>query len=145
MSTKMIMEFIHNQKMNEHYKITNINEGYPATPSTYKFNDHIIEVEETIKEEKSFIDPWENKTVIADLPIKLDGEKIDTLINHHPIRVAEKGKAVGGYQIRKVHKKEDCSICSLHFFLYYAFRLIIRSTMLKISTKTMAPRSAGKM
>lgn len=90
MSTKMIMELIHNQKMNEHYKITKVNEGYPATQSTYNFQDHIIEVEETVKEEKSFIDPWENKTVIADLSIKFDGENIDTLINH-PIRVAEKG------------------------------------------------------
>jgi hypothetical protein len=118
----MIMELIHNQKMNEHYKITNINEGYPATPSTYKFNDHIIEVEETIKEEKSFIDPWENKTVIADLPIKLDGEKIDTLINHHPIRVAEKGKAVGGYQIRKVHKKKTAAFAV--FISFYIMRFV---------------------
>ncbi|MFJ5625730.1 hypothetical protein ACIQD3_24435 [Peribacillus loiseleuriae] len=54
-STKMVMELIHNQKMNEDYRITNVNEGFPPTESTFNFKDHIVEIKETIKDEESYI------------------------------------------------------------------------------------------
>ena len=89
-STEMIMELIHNQKMNKEYKITNVSEGEPFTESTFNFKDHIVEIKETIKDEESYIDPWSNKINIADLSLKLDGEEIDTL-KGYPIRVEEEG------------------------------------------------------
>lgn len=84
------MELIHNQKMNQAYKITDVNEGFPPTESTFNFNDHIIEIKETIKDEESYIDPWSNKIAIADLSLKVDGSEIDTLKNY-PIRIEEEG------------------------------------------------------
>ena len=89
-STKMVMELIHNQKMNQEYKITNVSEGFPPTESTINFKDHIVEIKETIKDEESYIDPWSNKIGIADLSLKLDGEEIDTL-KGYPIRLEEEG------------------------------------------------------
>ncbi|MDQ0232600.1 hypothetical protein [Metabacillus malikii] len=88
--TKMAIELIHTQKMNQDYKITNVSEGFPPTDSTYIFKDHIVEIEETIKDKESYIDPWNNKVVIADLSIKLDGQEIDTM-NDYPIRLEEEG------------------------------------------------------
>lgn len=89
-STKMVMELIHNQKMNVLYKITNVSEGFPPTESTFNFKGHIVKIKETIKDESSYIDPWSNKIVNADLSLKLDGEEIDTL-KDYPIRVEEEG------------------------------------------------------
>ncbi|MGD6873032.1 hypothetical protein ACQCU1_12715 [Sutcliffiella horikoshii] len=89
-STKMIMEIIHNQKMNEEYKITNLNEGYPPTDSTYNFNDHTIEIEEKIKNEGGYIDPRNNRIAIADLNLIIDGKEIDTL-EDYPLRVEAEG------------------------------------------------------
>ena len=90
-STKMVMELIHNQKMNQEYKITNVSEGFPPTESTINFKDHIVEIKETIKDEESYIkNPWSNKIGIADLSLKLDGEEIDTL-KGYPIRLEEEG------------------------------------------------------
>lgn len=90
LSTEMIMELIHNQKMNKEYKITNVSKGEPPTKSTFNFKDHIVEVKETLIDEESYIDPWSNKIGIADLSLKLDGKKIDTL-KGYPIRIDEKG------------------------------------------------------
>lgn len=90
LGTKMIMELIHEEKMKLDYEIIDVNEGFPATESTFNFRDHIIEIEETIKNEESYIDPWTNKIVIADLSVKLDGNEIDKLKNY-PIRAEEEG------------------------------------------------------
>ncbi|MFJ9462693.1 hypothetical protein [Viridibacillus arvi] len=89
-STKMVMELIHNQKMNELYKITNVSEGFPPTESTFNFKGHMVMIKETIKDESSYMDPWSNKIVVADLSLKLDGEEIDCL-QDYPIRVEEEG------------------------------------------------------
>ena len=89
-STKMVMELIHNQKMNQEYKITNVSEGFPPTESTFNFKDHIVEIKETIKDEESYIDPWSNRVVIADLSLKLDGKEID-ILKDYPIRLEEEG------------------------------------------------------
>jgi hypothetical protein len=89
-STKMVMELIHNQKMSQEYKITNVSEGFPPTESTFNFKDHIVEIKETIKDEESYIDPWSNKIAIADLSLKVDGTEIDTLKNY-PIRIEAEG------------------------------------------------------
>ncbi|RJS59191.1 hypothetical protein [Bacillus sp. PK3_68] len=90
LSTEMVMELIYNQKMNTEYKIANVSEGFPPTKSTFRFKGHIVEIKEAIKNEDSYVDPWGNKIGIADLSLKLDGEKIDTL-KDYPIRVEEKG------------------------------------------------------
>ncbi len=89
-STEMVMELNHNQKMNGHYKITNVSEGFPPTKSTFNFNGHIVEIKESIKDEVSYIDPWSNKIVIADLSLKLDGVEID-ILKDYPIRGEEEG------------------------------------------------------
>ena len=82
------MELIHNQKMNQEYKITNVSEGFPPTESTFNFKDHIVEIKETIKDEESYIDPWRNRVVIADLSLKLDGKEIN-ILKDYPIRLEE--------------------------------------------------------
>lgn len=89
-STKMVMELIHNQKMNEDYKITSVSKGFPPTESTFTYKDQIVEIEETIKDEESYIDPWSNTIGIADLSLTLDGEEIDSL-KGYPIRLEEEG------------------------------------------------------
>lgn len=90
LGSKMIMELIHNQRMDGLYTVTNVNEGFPPTASTFYFNDHIVEIEETIKERESYKDPWDNIIRIADLSLKIDGKVIDTL-NDYPIRVEAEG------------------------------------------------------
>lgn len=90
LSTKMVMEIIHNQKMNSKYTVTNVNNSFPPTESKFNFKGHIVEVEEAIKNMESYIDPWSNKISIADLSIKIDGEVIDVL-RDYPIRVEEEG------------------------------------------------------
>jgi hypothetical protein len=35
---------------------------------------HVIKIKETIKETKSYIDPWEYRIKLADLSLELDGE-----------------------------------------------------------------------
>ncbi|MGO4889548.1 hypothetical protein ACJ2A9_17520 [Anaerobacillus sp. MEB173] len=65
------MEIIHNQKMIKEYRITNVSKGFPPTESTFNFKDHIVEIEEAIKDEDSYIDPWSNKIGISDLSIKI--------------------------------------------------------------------------
>lgn len=89
-STKMLMELIHNKKMNNQYDIVNVSKGDPATDSTYKFNHHVITIKETIKQTKSYKDPWDNQIKLADLSLELDGEQLDILKNH-PIRAEEEG------------------------------------------------------
>ena len=90
MSTQMIMELVHNKKMDKRYKITNVSEGYPPIESIIKFKNHIIEIEETILDEEGYKDPWDNEIVFADLSIKLNGDEIDTLKNH-PMRIGGNG------------------------------------------------------
>lgn len=90
LSTKMIMELIHNQKMNAAYEITDVSTGKPPTESTFHFNDHIIETEETVKIENSHRDPWSRKMSIADLSLKIDGEELDKL-KDYPVRMEEAG------------------------------------------------------
>jgi hypothetical protein len=89
-STEMVMELIHNRKMNEQYEIVNVSELDPPTGSTYNFNNHLIKIKETIKETKSYIDPWEYRIKLADLSLELDGEELDNLKNH-PIRAEDEG------------------------------------------------------
>ncbi|MFC4323193.1 hypothetical protein [Litchfieldia salsa] len=90
LGTKMVMELIHNQKMNAEYRITNVSKGYPSTESTFHFKDHIVDIEETVKDEDSYIDPWNNKIGITDLALIVDGKEIDTL-EGYPIRINEEG------------------------------------------------------
>lgn len=89
-STKMLMELIHNKKMNNKYDIVNVSEGYPPTDSTYNFSNHVIKLKETIKQTKSYKDPWDYQIKLADLSLELDGEQLDILKNH-PIRAEEEG------------------------------------------------------
>jgi len=90
LSTKMVMELLHNQKMNTEYKITNVSEGFPPTASTFRFKGHIVEIKEAIKNEDGYVDPWSNKISIADLSLRIDREELDAL-KDYPIRVEEKG------------------------------------------------------
>jgi hypothetical protein len=90
LSTKIIMEMFHNQKMNAEYMITDVNEGFPPTDSTYQFKDNVVEIEETLKEEYSHLDPTDNIIGISDLSLYINGEKIVQL-NEHPIRVEAEG------------------------------------------------------
>lgn len=90
LSSKMFMELIHDQRMSASYKIKNVNDGFPPTNSTYRYKDWVIEVEETLKDEEHYIDPWKYKIGIADLSILIDGKKVDTL-KDYPVRVEEKG------------------------------------------------------
>ncbi|MCP3764969.1 hypothetical protein NLX67_21895 [Domibacillus sp. A3M-37] len=90
MSTKMTMELINDQKMNARYTITGINTEYSPVDSTFNFHNQRIEIEENIKNEEAYVDPWNNKIALADLTLKLDGMQIDTL-RDYPIRVEELG------------------------------------------------------
>ncbi|WP_404346455.1 hypothetical protein LG311_11430 [Sutcliffiella horikoshii] len=90
LSTKIIMEVFHNQKMNEAFIITDVNEGFPPTDSTYQFKDNVIEIEETLKEEYSHLDSTDNIIGISDLSIYINREEIVQL-NEHPIRVGAEG------------------------------------------------------
>jgi hypothetical protein len=90
LGTKIVMELIHSQKMNEEYSITNVSEGFPPTDSTFQFKDNIVEIEETIKDENSHIDPWNKRIGIADLSLKIDGKEIDTL-KGYPVRMEAEG------------------------------------------------------
>ncbi|MFE8697375.1 hypothetical protein ACFYKT_13615 [Cytobacillus sp. FJAT-53684] len=90
LSTKMGMELIHNQKMKKQYQITNISQGFPATPSTFKYNDHLVEIKEEEIKDEEYTDPWENKISLGDLAIYIDKVQIDRL-KEHPIRIDEEG------------------------------------------------------
>ncbi|UAL45545.1 hypothetical protein K7887_11320 [Sutcliffiella horikoshii] len=90
LSTKIIMEVFHNQKMNEAFIITDVNEGFPPTDSTYQFKDNVIEIEETLKEEYSHLDSTDNIIGISNLSININREEIVQL-NEHPIRVGAEG------------------------------------------------------
>lgn len=90
LSTKIIMEIFHNQKMNAEFIITDVNEGFPPTDTTYQFNDNVIEIEETLKEEYSHLDSTDNIIGISDLSIFINGEEIVQL-KEHPIRVGAEG------------------------------------------------------
>ncbi|GGP08197.1 hypothetical protein [Oceanobacillus neutriphilus] len=90
LSTKIIMELIHNQKMDAAYEITNVSTGSPPTESTFHFKDHIIETEETAKIENSHRDPQSRKMSIADLSLKIDGEELDKL-KDYPVRMEDVG------------------------------------------------------
>lgn len=90
LSTKMVMELIHNQKMDARYTITDINTGYPPVDSSFEFHGHRVEIQEIVKNEEQYIDPWDNKIALADLSLNLDGVQVDTL-KSHPVRVEESG------------------------------------------------------
>lgn len=90
LSTKMVAELIHNQKMNSTYTITNVNNSFPPAKSKFNFKGHVVEIEEAIEDTESYIDPWSNKIGIAHLSVKIDGEEIDVL-KDYPIRVEEEG------------------------------------------------------
>jgi hypothetical protein len=90
LASKMITEQVYKIKINKHYHVANISMGYPATPSTYRFNDQVIEIKETIKDESRMIDAWDNTIALADLSIVLNGTIIDSL-EDYPIRVEEEG------------------------------------------------------
>jgi hypothetical protein len=90
MSTQMTLELIHNQKMDNHYKITNVSADYPPKGTTFEFKDQLIEIEETILDEEGYKDPWDNQIVFADLSLKLNGIEIETMKNH-PIRIGGEG------------------------------------------------------
>jgi hypothetical protein len=90
LSTQMTMELFHNQKMNKQFKITTVSEGEPPTDSSFVFEDHVIEIKESLKDEVSYIDPWKNMIMTADLSLIIDDKEIDSL-NNHPVRVGQEG------------------------------------------------------
>ncbi|WP_110114808.1 hypothetical protein [Bacillus sp. CGMCC 1.16541] len=90
LAAKMVVEVVHDQQMRGNYTVTNINEGFPPTDSTFQFENHVIEIEETLTEEEQYQDPWSNTIGIGDLAVKLNGQEIDNL-KGYPIRVAEEG------------------------------------------------------
>lgn len=85
----MAMEFVHSLKMNATYQITNISEGEPPTDSLYLFNDHLIDIKETLGNEV-YESAWQNQMGLGDIVVSLDGEEIERLPNH-PIRIDEEG------------------------------------------------------
>ncbi|MGG0643552.1 hypothetical protein ABE021_06390 [Sporosarcina gallistercoris] len=89
-SSIMTLELVHNLNMQNLYRVTNVSEGYPPTPSAYTYQDHMITIEETIKDEVSFINPWSYEMGIADLSVKIDGKVVDRLA-HYPVRIEEEG------------------------------------------------------
>lgn len=90
LGSKMIMELIHDQKMDAAYKVTPVNNGYPPTGATFNFKGKTVEIRETLKEEESYMDPWQNRMDIADLSLLIDGEEIDTL-QGYPVRAQDEG------------------------------------------------------
>jgi hypothetical protein len=86
----MAMEHFHNKRMDNRYKIENVNKGDPPTGSAFNFKNHYVEVKEEIKEGKRYIDRFNYNIALADLSIEVNGVEIDTLRNN-PIRVDEKG------------------------------------------------------
>ncbi|MDW0111103.1 hypothetical protein [Sporosarcina aquimarina] len=90
LSSLMIVELGHNLKMQNLYGVTTLSDGYPPTPSTFTYQDHTVTIEETMKDEVSFINPWSYEIGIADLAIKIDGKVVDRLL-HYPVRIEEEG------------------------------------------------------
>lgn len=90
LSSMMILEIVHEQKMKRTYTITNVNEGYPATPATYSFDEEIIEIEERSTNNESYIDPWQFKIDARDVTFKVNGKTLHTL-HRVPVRVEEEG------------------------------------------------------
>jgi hypothetical protein len=90
LSSQMVMELIHEQKMNGRYEITNANKADSHISSKFYFHENIVEIKETLKQEGSYIDPWNNEISLGDLSMILNGQQIDTL-NEYPVRIHEKG------------------------------------------------------
>ncbi|RLQ89986.1 hypothetical protein [Falsibacillus albus] len=84
MSTRLVMELVHNQKMKREYKITNV------LDTRQHFKGHTIEINETMKDGKGNVDPWGDQIGTADLSVNMDGEEIETLTNY-PIQVRTEG------------------------------------------------------
>lgn len=95
-SIVLIMELIHTRNMSKQFEIIDVREieetpdSYQPPDSTFNFNGRSIEIKETIKESKSYIDPWGNRIKSADLSLEIDGEVLANLKNH-PIRVDDIG------------------------------------------------------
>ena len=89
-STPMAMEFFHKLKMKSNYQITNINDDDPPAHSTYVFNNHIVEINETMSDVEVYKSPWEHNIGLGDLEVMIDGKQID-LFPEHPIRIDDKG------------------------------------------------------
>lgn len=86
----MLIELVHDQRMDMQYTIKKIDEGYPATPSIYKFHGHRISIEETLSEIEGYTDAWDNEMAFFDLAFVIDGQEVDRL-PAHPVRKNEEG------------------------------------------------------
>lgn len=110
LSSIMIVELGHTLNMQNLYGVTTLSDGYPPTPSTFTYQDHTVTIEETMKDEDSFINPWSYEIGIADLAIKIDGKVVDRLL-HYPVRIEEEGlnRYYGdiGYLMVKDKKKDE--------------------------------------
>lgn len=89
-SSLMLLEAFHEQQMNRTYTVSNISQGFPATPSTVTFNEQTIEINETLQNNESYTDPWNFQIGLGDVSLLLNGKKFHT-INDMPVRIEEEG------------------------------------------------------
>ena len=90
LSTKMILEKIHTQKMYSRYDMEILSDTYPPPAQKFTVLNHSIEIDETIIEEGNYTDLWDNDIAIANLTIKINGERLAYLENY-PIRSEDEG------------------------------------------------------
>lgn len=86
----MLIEYVHDQKINMHYRFIDISKGEPPTSSKYMFNDQEITIEETSSAKQGYTDAWHNEMVFSDLVFKVNGKEIDQL-SAYPVRENEEG------------------------------------------------------
>lgn len=90
LTSLMLVELVHDKRMDMRYKIEDVSQGYPPTPSKYVYHENLITIEETLNEKEGFTDAWENEMEFADLVLKVNGNRIDRL-TAYPVRKYEEG------------------------------------------------------
>lgn len=90
LSTIMIMEKIHTQKMYSRYDIEDLDAQYPPLEQQFTVLNQDVEIDETIIEEGNYTDLWDNDIAIANITIKVNGKKLANMENY-PIRVKGEG------------------------------------------------------
>lgn len=77
LTSMMLLELVHSQRMDMRYTIKNIGEGYPPTPSTYMYHGQMISIEETPREMEGYTDAWDNEMAFFDLAFIVNGQEVD--------------------------------------------------------------------
>ncbi|MBM7554437.1 hypothetical protein [Thalassobacillus pellis] len=86
----MFVELIHASLMESRYNLTSFNNDYPPREPYFEYANHSIKIDEDLKNNDTFVDPWEHKTAIGNLALIVDG-KAKELLEEYPVRVEQSG------------------------------------------------------